>query len=97
MQTEYSNFTTSIYLRITYVVVFSTFITYMLIAIGQKVLRPTTFSMYNYVQPIVASFAAVIIGMDTFGIEKAMAAVLVFAGVYIVTQSKSKVQAEAET
>ncbi|MEI7503911.1 MAG: DMT family transporter [Paludibacter sp.] len=96
MQTDYANFSTSVYLRITYVVVLSTFITYMLIAIGQKVLRPTTFSMYNYVQPIVASFAAVFIGIDNFGVEKAMAAVLVFAGVYIVTQSKSRVQVEAE-
>lgn len=95
-QTEYTTFSNSVILRIAYVVVLSTFFTYMLIAIGQKVLRPTTFSMYNYLQPIVASFAAVIIGMDTFGIEKALATVLVFAGVYIVTQSKSRMQLEAE-
>lgn len=95
-QTEYSKLTTSVLLRISYVVVLSTFFTYMLIAVGQKVLRPTTFSMYNYLQPIVASFAAVFIGMDTFDIEKALATVLVFAGVYIVTQSKSRAQLEAE-
>ena len=96
VQTEFTSFSTSVILRIAYVVILSTFFTYMLIAIGQKVLRPTTFSMYNYLQPIVASFAAVIIGMDTFGIEKALATVLVFAGVYIVTQSKSKAQLDAE-
>jgi drug/metabolite transporter (DMT)-like permease len=96
VQTEFASFSTSVILRIAYVVILSTFFTYMLIAIGQKVLRPTTFSMYNYLQPIVASFAAVIIGMDTFGIEKALATVLVFAGVYIVTQSKSRAQLDAE-
>ena len=96
LQTNFATFSASVILRIAYVVVLSTFFTYMLIAIGQKVLRPTTFSMYNYLQPIVASFAAVIIGIDTFGIEKALATVLVFAGVYIVTQSKSRAQLDAE-
>lgn len=95
-QIEYSTFSTSVILRIAYVVVLSTFFTYLLIAVGQKVLRPTTFSMYNYLQPIVASITAVIIGIDTFGAEKALATVLVFAGVYIVTQSKSRAQLDAE-
>ena len=77
-------------------VIFATFLGYLLIPIGQKVLRPTTLSMYNYLQPVVASFLAVAIGIDTFGIEKALSGVLVFAGVYIVTQSKSRVDIEAE-
>ncbi len=84
------------YLKIGFVVILGTFFTYMLIPIGQKVLRPTTFSMYNYLQPIVASMVAVGIGMDTFGYEKAISAVLVFAGVYIVTKSKSRAQLDAE-
>ena len=77
-------------------VVFATFLGYLLIPIGQKILRPTTLSMYNYLQPVVASFVAVAIGIDTFGFEKAISGVLVFAGVYIVTQSKSRVEVEAE-
>jgi len=31
-----------------------------------------------------------------FGVEKALSGILVFAGVYIVTKSKSRVQLEAE-
>lgn len=49
---------------------------------------------YNYVQPLVASFVAVLWGMDSFGIMKGIAIVLVFSGVYIVTQSKSRAQME---
>jgi len=94
--TEFATLDMNTYLRIGFVVVIGTFFTYMLIPIGQKVLRPTTFSMYNYLQPIVASMVAVGIGMDTFGYEKAMAAVLVFSGVYIVTKSKSRAQLDAE-
>ncbi len=85
-----------IYWRISYMVVFATFVGYLLIPIGQKLLRPTTLSMYNYIQPIVTSIVAVFIGIDTFGYEQALSGILVFSGVYIVTQSKSKAQLEAE-
>lgn len=94
--TDFSSLSVGVYLRIGYVVVFATFITYFLIPIGQKVLRPTTISMYNYLQPLVASLVAIILGMDNFGIEKVISGVLVFVGVYFVTQSKSRAQMEAE-
>jgi len=96
IQTDFASFSSVTYWQVGYVVVFATFISYILIPIGQKVLRPTTLSMYNYLQPIVASLVAVAIGMDTFGVEKSVSGALVFAGVYIVTQSKSKAQLEAE-
>lgn len=95
-QTDFTSLDTSVWLRIGYVVVFATFISYLLIPIGQKTIRPTTLSMYNYMQPIVASLVAVGLGMDTFGYEKIVSTVLVFAGVYIVTQSKSRAQMELE-
>jgi drug/metabolite transporter (DMT)-like permease len=46
--------------------------------------------MYNYMQPIMASTVAIILGMGSFNIQKVIAVVLVFSGVYIVTQSKSR-------
>ncbi|NDP20177.1 MAG: DMT family transporter [Paludibacter sp.] len=96
MQTDFSLLTSETYWRIAYVVLFATFLGYLLIPIGQKVLRPTTLSMYNYLQPIISSLVAVFIGIDTFGYEQALSGVLVFSGVYIVTQSKSRAQMEAE-
>ena len=82
--------------NVAFVVCCATFIAYMLLPVGQKTLRPTIVSMYNYLQPIVSSILAVAIGLDTFGWSKGIAAVLVFLGVYIVTQSKSRAQIEAE-
>ena len=96
METDFTLLSADTYWRIGYMVVFATFLGYLLVPIGQKVLRPTTLSMYNYVQPVVGSLLAVIIGIDIFGYEKALSGVLVFAGVYIVTQSKSKAQMDAE-
>ena len=79
-----------------FIVLGATFLTYLLLPVGQKNLRPTVASSYNYVQPLVATLVAVSLGMDTFGWLKGVAVLLVFAGVYIVTISKSRAQLEAE-
>lgn len=89
---HFSEISADVYGGIAFVVLGATFLSYLFVMMGQKHLRPTLVSMYNYVQPIVASAIAVAMGMDTFGWSKAAAIVLVFTGVYIVTQSKSKTQ-----
>ena len=78
--------------EITFVVVGATAMTFLLLMIAQKILRPTVLSMYNYTQPIVASVVSVMMGIGTFGWMKGVAIVLVFTGVYLVTQSKSRAQ-----
>ena len=78
-----------------FIVVGSTFISYVLIVIGQKNLRPTVAGMYNYVQPLVASIVAVCWGMDTFNFVKIISVALIFGGVYFVTGSRSKAEMEA--
>lgn len=80
----------SIILRLSYIVVMATGIAYFLVPMALKRIRPTTVSMYNNVQPIVASIIAIIIGQDVLSWDKPVAACLVFTGVYLVTQSKSK-------
>jgi drug/metabolite transporter (DMT)-like permease len=82
------------YLRILYVIVGATFISYLLIPYAISRLRPTTVSMYNYIQPLIASLVAVAIGMDSFGFIKSIAAVFIFLGVFLVTQSKAKIDQE---
>jgi len=86
----------TIYLQMIFVVAFATFIAYLLIPTGQKYLRPTIVSMYNYLQPIISSLIVVALGMDRFGWLKGMATALVFFGVYVVTTSKSYAQLMAE-
>lgn len=93
---DYSVVPPDIYLRLFYVVGFATFLSYLLIPIGQKLLRPTIVSMYNYIQPIMSSLVAVALGMDQFGWVKGSATALVFIGVYVVTKSKSYAQLKAE-
>lgn len=75
-----------------YVIFFGTYVAYILMLVGQKALRPTVVSMYNYMQPVVGSSVSVAVGMATFGWVKAVAAACIFVGVYIVTQSKSRAE-----
>ena len=78
------------YLLFFYVLFFATYLAYMLIPVAQKRIRPTTIAMYNNLQPVLASFVAITLGQDQFSVNKVIAGVLVLAGVYMVTQSKSK-------
>ena len=75
-----------------YVVVFGTFLAYMCIMTGQKLLRPTVVGMYNYVQPVVAMCVGIWLGLDNFTLTKAVAVALIFSGVYLVTKSRSRAQ-----
>ena len=88
--TDFSAVPVSVLGNIAFVVFGGTFLSYLMIPIGQKFLRPTVATMYNNVQPVVASFAAVYWQLDTFGWKKLLAIALVFVGVYIVTQSRAR-------
>jgi drug/metabolite transporter (DMT)-like permease len=84
------------YLMIFYTLFGATFITYLLIPFAQQRIRATTISMYNNLQPLIASFIAIVMAMDTFSIEKLVSGALIFLGVYFVTKSKSKADMDAE-
>lgn len=76
--------------EVTYVVGVGTFLCYILTMIGQRTLRPTVVSVYNYVQPIVSVGASLIMGIGVLKPTHAVAVVLVFSGVWLVTKSKSR-------
>ena len=77
------------YAELAYLIICATFITYFLIPLAQKRIRPTLISMYSYVQPIIAIAVSIAIGMDTLTWQKALATILVFSGVIIVSRSRS--------
>lgn len=73
-----------------YVFFGATFLAYLLIPMAVRRIRPTTASMYNYVQPIVACALAIVLAQDNFSWTKLFAAGTVFVGVYMVTKSKAR-------
>lgn len=89
MTTDWMLVSVNEWMSAAYVVVGGTFFSYLLIVTGQRNLKPTVAAMYNYVQPVVGCLAAVAMGLDALSWSKAFAVVLIFAGVYLVTHSRS--------
>jgi len=81
---------TDIYWKIGFVVVFSTFLTYLLNLVSMRELKPTTVAVFIYLQPLFATIFAVSLGKDELSLVKLLSAVLIFAGVYLVTQKRVK-------
>lgn len=88
VEVQFSAIGLNLWLSIAYIIVFATFLGYLLIPISQRVLKPTVVSMYNYFQPLTAALLTAILGIGQFGPMKVVATALIFAGVWFVTQSR---------
>ena len=84
----------NIYWEIIFVVVCTTFIAYLLNSSALKQLRPTTVSIYIYLQPILATFFAISWGSDSLDGQKIIAAILIFLGIYLVSVRSLKERKE---
>ena len=78
--------------ELAYLIICATFITYFLIPVGQKRIRPTLVSMYSYVQPIIAIVISISVGLEILTWQKVLATIMVFGGVVVVSYSKSRVE-----
>lgn len=81
---------TNIYFNIGFVVVFTTFVAYLFNLFALTKLKPTTLSAFIYLQPLIASVYALAAEKDSLNAVKIIAAILIFAGVYLVTKSNAK-------
>ena len=80
---------TDIYWKIGFVVLFSTFFTYLLNLLSMRELKPTTVAVFIYLQPVFATIFAISVGKDELSWVKIVSAILIFFGVYLVTNSKN--------
>ena len=62
-----------------------TFLAYLLNIYALKRVAPAIVGFYIYLQPLLASFMSVWIGMETLTPVKILAGVLIFAGVFLVS------------
>ena len=90
MDIDFASVPASAWWETAYVVVFGTYLGYICMTVGQKILRPTVVSVYNYVQPVVAVSVSLMLGLAVFKGVQALAAALVFVGVWLVVRSKSR-------
>ena len=83
---EWTTFSPYIYFSVAFSVVITTFVAYLLNPIALRTLKASTVSTFLYVQPVIATIFAILMGSDTFNLTKLIAAVLIFIGVYLVSK-----------
>ena len=76
----------SIYLKAGFVVLFTTCVTYLFNLFALSRLKPTTVSVFMYLQPVIATLYALIVGSDSLNSIKILATILIFSGVYLVSR-----------
>lgn len=86
--TSFSQFPLSIWLGIAFVIVGTTFLTYLLNAWALTHASPSLVGSYIYLQPVLATLIAVLAGKEMLTLEKVIFAVFIFTGVYLVNQSR---------
>jgi drug/metabolite transporter (DMT)-like permease len=85
---DWSMITLNGWLGIGFVVLFATFLGYLLISFGLRRLSPTIVSTYTYINPIIAAYLASIMGQDHIDLVMVISALLIFTGVFVVSRQK---------
>src|SRR5574344_1305758 len=88
--TDFTAITTMAWLETGYVIIFGTFLGYLIIMKALKILSPTIVSIYNYVQPIVAVVVSVLMGIGIFKWSQGLAILFVFSGVWLIGKENEK-------
>lgn len=86
MEVSWATMPTNIYLKAGFVVLFTTCITYLFNLYGLTKLKPTSVSVFIYLQPVIATIYALIAGSDSLNLVKIFATTIIFLGVYLVTK-----------
>lgn len=84
------------WLAISFVIIFATYLGYLLILFGLRRLSPTIVSTYTYTQPVLAAYLASLLGQDHISLVMIMSALLIFAGVFVVSRQKNGVAVKSD-
>lgn len=84
-EARFTDLTFSLWLKVLFVVVATTFVAYLLNVSSLRVLSPTVVSYYIYLQPLLAAIVGFLFGYGWPQWQHAAAAALIFAGVYMVS------------
>ncbi|MEQ9262990.1 MAG: EamA family transporter [Owenweeksia sp.] len=71
--------------KVGFVVICTTYMAYLLNVFALKTVTSTTVSFYIYLQPLFAALAAIALGKDEITLILCLSALLLFAGVYLVS------------
>ena len=89
-EVKWETFDTSTWLAIAYVLIGTTFLTYLLNAVALARVSPSTVSIYIYLQPLIATMSSVYLKQETLDLTKIISGALIFVGVYLVSFKAKK-------
>ncbi|MCB0703939.1 MAG: EamA family transporter [Saprospiraceae bacterium] len=76
---------------IAFVLIATTFLAYLFNTFALGIVNPSTVSAYIYLQPLFAGWISIWIGKELLSLEKGIAGLLIFGGVYLVSTRKRTV------
>ena len=88
--TNWNSFPPKIWIAIGYVLLFTTFLAYLLNGFALTKVMPSTVGFYIYFQPLIAAAFAILWGQDHLDIFKITSAILLFYGVYLINKTSAK-------
>ena len=77
--------TSDIILKVIFIIIFTTFLTYLLTMYGLNKVSPTTVSSYVYLQPLLTTAIALILGFEQPTWTNLLCGIIIFIGVYLVS------------
>ena len=83
---SWTSMPSDIYLKVGFVILFTTCVTYLFNIYGLSKLKPTTVGVFIYLQPVIATIFALSVGSDSLSFIKIGASLVIFSGVYLVTK-----------
>ncbi|NTW23487.1 MAG: DMT family transporter [Lentimicrobium sp.] len=86
---NFNSFTTYTWLSMFYIVMGTTFITYLLTSFSLKTVSAGIAGYYIYMQPVIAALIGIVIFGESLTIIKLTAATMVFTGVFLVNRNPS--------
>jgi drug/metabolite transporter (DMT)-like permease len=85
LHVDWHSFGTSIWVAFFYVLIMTTFFTYLLNATALKTVKPSTVGIYIYLQPVLATLIALSLGKDELTMVKVLSGMIIILGVYLVS------------
>ncbi|HNO28266.1 MAG TPA: DMT family transporter, partial [Chitinophagales bacterium] len=92
-QLSFGEISTQAWLALSVVVFGATVLAYLFNILGLRYGSPALVSIYIYTQPIIATMVALMLGTDSLTLPKVISAILVFAGVALVSRSSIAIPA----
>lgn len=90
LDTDWNSFQPIVWKAVAFVLIGTTFLAYLFNTFALGIVNPSTVSIYIYLQPIVAGMVSIMIGQEDLNFNKVISALLIFAGVFLVSVKRKE-------